>query len=217
MHLNEYQLLASQTDQQPETEAGGPEHGNILVPLLGLAGEVGELLGEHKKLIRDGDSYRLYPERFREELGDLLWYLSNVATKHGLTLEEVAGHNLDKTRRRWNVSNSGREQRKLLDDDFPDSERIPRLMDVSIDSGKLAGSKSSLTARHSAMRSGTIDTKMMVTGSTTSSILPCQCTRMVSYFESTDASQEEERPQSRRSRRRRPSNCHRGRYLGNGL
>ena len=136
MHLNEYQLVASQTDQQPETGAVGTERGNILVPLLGLAGEVGELLGEHKKWIRGGDSYRLYPERVREELGDLLWYLSNVATKHGLTLEEVAGHNLDKTRRRWHVSTSGGEQRKLLDDDFPDSERIPRLMNVSVDSGK---------------------------------------------------------------------------------
>ena len=136
MHLNEYQLLASQTDQQPEAGIPSTEHVNILVPLLGLAGEVGELLGEHKKWIRDGDSYRLYPERVREELGDLLWYLSNVASKHGLTLEEIADHNLDKTRRRWNVSTSGGKQRKLFDEEFPDSERIPRLMEVSIQSGK---------------------------------------------------------------------------------
>ena len=136
MHLNEYQLLASQTDQQPGAGTPSPEHESILVPLLGLAGEVGELLGEHKKWIRDGDSYRQNPERVREELGDLLWYLSNVASKHGLTLEEVADHNLDKTRRRWNVSTSGGGQRKLFDEEFPDSERIPRLMDVSIQSGK---------------------------------------------------------------------------------
>ena len=112
------------------------EHRSILVPLLGLAGEVGELLGEHKKWFRDGDSYSLFPERVREELGDLLWYLSNVATKHGLTLEEVASHNLDKTQRRWNVSVAGEEQPKLLDGDYPESERIPRKMDVSIDPGK---------------------------------------------------------------------------------
>ena len=136
MHLNEYQLFASQTDQQPETGTTGLEKRNILVPLLGLAGEVGELLGEHKKWIRDGDSYRLFPERVEEELGDLLWYLSNVATKHGLTLEEVASHNLEKAQRRWKPSTSAQEQRKLLDDNFPDAERIPRQMDVSIDSGK---------------------------------------------------------------------------------
>ena len=136
MHLNEYQLLAGQTDQQPDAGESGIEHRRILVPLLGLAGEVGELLGEHKKWLRDGDSYSLFPERVREELGDLLWYLSNVATKHGLTLEEVASHNLDKTRRRWNVSVAGEERPKLLDGDFPESERIPRKMDVSIDPGK---------------------------------------------------------------------------------
>ena len=134
MHLNEYQLLATQTDHRPKASTGGLEHHDIFVPLLGLAGEVGELLGEHKKWIRDGDSHRLFPERVREELGDLLWYLSNVATKHGLTLEEVASHNLEKTQRRWIPSTYTPEQRKLLDDDFPYDERIPRQMDVSIDS-----------------------------------------------------------------------------------
>ena len=136
MHLNEYQLLAAQTDQQPEAGASGLEGRNILVPLLGLAGEVGELLGEYKKRIRDGDSYKLFPERVREELGDLLWYLANVATKHGLTLEEVASHNLEKTQRRWDISAKGGKQWTLLDDHFPDSERFPRQMDVSIDSGE---------------------------------------------------------------------------------
>ena len=136
MHLNEYQLLAAQTDQQPEAGISGLDGRSILVPLLGLAGEVGELLGEYKKRIRDGDSYKLFPERVREELGDLLWYLANVATKHGLTLEEVASHNLDKTQRRWDVSTGGEKQQNLLDDNFPDSERFPRQMDVSIDSSE---------------------------------------------------------------------------------
>lgn len=134
MHLNEYQLLASQTDQHPEASISGAEHPSILIPLLGLAGEVGELLAEHKKWIRDGDSYRLFPDRITEELGDLLWYLSNIATKHGLTLEDVAKHNLDKTQRRWRPSTGRGEQRRLLDEDFPELERLPRQMDVSIDS-----------------------------------------------------------------------------------
>ena len=90
MGLNEYQRLANQTDQQPETGNLETDSKSILVPLLGMAGEVGELLGEHKKWLRDGTSYKLFPERVKEELGDLLWYLSNVATKHGLTLEDVA-------------------------------------------------------------------------------------------------------------------------------
>ncbi len=132
MELNEYQRLANQTDQQPEIESldAGPR--SIMVPLLGMAGEVGELLGEHKKWLRDGESYRLFPERVKEELGDILWYLSNVATKHGLTLEEVADFNLDKTGRRWRPAVVGKGQVKLFDEDFPPSERLPRQMDISI-------------------------------------------------------------------------------------
>lgn len=139
MELNEYQRLAKQTDQQPETQTfeAGPR--SILVPLLGLAGEVGELLGEHKKRLRDGDSYKLFPERVKEELGDLLWYLSNVATKHGLTLEDVARYNLSKTQRRWQPADADSGPRRLFDEDFPEAELLPRRMDISIegDSGRV--------------------------------------------------------------------------------
>ena len=133
MELNEYQSSANQTDQQPESGVFEADPRIIMVPLLGMAGEVGELLGEHKKWLRDGDSYKLFPERVKEELGDLLWYLSNVATKHGLTLEDVAQFNLNKTRRRWRPASSGNGRKKLFDEDFPLSERLPRQMDVSIE------------------------------------------------------------------------------------
>ena len=132
MDLNEYQRLANQTDQQPEMGDFEADPRSILVPLLGLAGEVGELLGEHKKWIRDGDSYKLFPDRVKEELGDLLWYLSNVATKHGLTLEDVANYNLGKTQRRWQPTTCSLGGSSLLDEDFPPQERFPRQMDVSI-------------------------------------------------------------------------------------
>ena len=133
MELNEYQRLANQTDQQPEIETLEADPRSIMVPLLGMAGEVGELLGEHKKWLRDGDSYKLFPERVKEELGDLLWYLSNVATKHGLTLEEVADFNLSKTGRRWQPVGVDRAAKKLFDEDYPLSERLPRQMDISIE------------------------------------------------------------------------------------
>ena len=133
MELNEYQRLANQTDQQPETGNFETDPRSLLVPLLGMAGEVGELLGEHKKWLRDGDSYKLFPERVKEELGDLLWYLSNVTTKHGLTLEEVADFNLSKTSRRWHPVGADSGTRKLFDEGFPLSERLPRQMDISIE------------------------------------------------------------------------------------
>ena len=134
MELNEYQRLASETDQQPGAGIAESGQRSLLIPLLGLAGEVGELLGEHKKWLRDGDSYKLFPDRVKEELGDLLWYLSNVATKHGLSLEDVATYNLGKSQRRWHLAANGGSRQRLFDEDFPEAERFPRQMDVSIDS-----------------------------------------------------------------------------------
>ena len=134
MNLNEYQRLANLTDQQPETGDFEADSQSILVPLLGLAGEVGELLSEHKKWLRDRESYKLFPDRVKEELGDLLWYLSNVASKHGMTLEEIANYNLAKTQRRWHSASDGMGHQRLLDERFRDEERLPRHMEVSIDS-----------------------------------------------------------------------------------
>lgn len=132
MDFSQYQHLANQTDQQPETGKLGADGRAILVPLLGLASETGELLGEHKKWIRDGDSYKLFPERVKEELGDILWYLANVATKHGLDLGDVAIYNLNKIDRRWGAAATQRKQCAPLDSDFPEAERLPRRMEISI-------------------------------------------------------------------------------------
>ena len=132
MELNEYQRLANRTDQQPQSESVGPEQPSLLVPLLGMAGEVGELLGEHKKWLRDGDSYQLLPERVKEELGDILWYLSCLATKHDLKLEDVAEYNLTKIEARWRSIVRENQRRTFFDDGYPPEEQLPRKMDVSI-------------------------------------------------------------------------------------
>ena len=132
MDLNDYQRVASQTDQWPASGAAESHQRSLLIPLLGLASEVGELLGEHKKWLRDGESYKLFPDRVKEELGDLLWYVSNVATKHGFTLEEIAEYNLHKTKGRWQPIHARETHWQLLDDGFPPSEQLPRKMDVLI-------------------------------------------------------------------------------------
>ncbi len=130
MELNEYQRIANRTDQWPASKAVEPNQSNLMIPLLGLASEVGELLGEHKKWLRDGESYKLFPDRMKEELGDILWYVSNVATKQGFTLEDIAEYNLRKIGSRWKPIQKTRW--RLLDDDFPPSEQLPRKMNVQI-------------------------------------------------------------------------------------
>ena len=49
MDLKTYQARANRTDRNPATDKKG-----MMIPLLGLAGEAGELLTEYKKFLRDG-------------------------------------------------------------------------------------------------------------------------------------------------------------------
>lgn len=128
MNLNVYQREAQQTDRVPARE--GTQIGiDLIVPLLGLAGETGELLSEYKKYLRDGDSHQLFKERVSEELGDLLWYVANVAEKFNLRLEDIAQDNLRKTRDRWGDQDTSA---KILDAEYEDHERLPRRFEIEL-------------------------------------------------------------------------------------
>jgi len=128
MNFDDYQRRAQSTDQVATGGDNASPGADILVPLLGLAGETGEILSEYKKFLRDGPAHKLFKERFAEELGDLLWYLSNCATKFGLSLDDVAAQNLAKCRARWEYVS--REQGRLpmgsFDASFPVDEQLPR-------------------------------------------------------------------------------------------
>jgi NTP pyrophosphatase (non-canonical NTP hydrolase) len=106
MLISEYQELSRRTATYPG--AGG----NIVYPTLGLAGEAGEVAEKVKKLLRDDDGVmsRERREALAGELGDVLWYVAQVATEAGLDLEEIAQGNLDKLlsrQRRGVLSGSG--------------------------------------------------------------------------------------------------------------
>lgn len=66
---------------------------------FGLTEEAGEVVGIIKKTLFHG--HTLKREKLTEELGDLLWYLTAIATTEGLSLEEIAKENLEKSRRRY--------------------------------------------------------------------------------------------------------------------
>ena len=95
--FNSYQRNASKT-------AIYPDQHKILYPALGLAGEAGEVANKVKKLVRDGPDKR--PETWREdiasEIGDVLWYLSNLANDIGYNLDEIADINIEKLTSRKN-------------------------------------------------------------------------------------------------------------------
>ena len=134
MQFAEYQDLARRTDQVASDDDKGK-----IVPLLGLAGEVGTLLSEYKKYLRDGSAHERFDEQVAEELGDLLWYIANVASKFGLDLEEVARANLSKTRGRWPDRHKedqemlfDSDRSHLLDENFEAEQQIPRKFVVQL-------------------------------------------------------------------------------------
>ena len=70
----------------------------IVYPTLGLVNEAGEVAGKIKKIFRDKDGVISETDRaaLKSELGDVLWYLTQICTELDLSLEEVAAQNLTK-------------------------------------------------------------------------------------------------------------------------
>jgi len=105
MQLSEYQRRSRGTAEYPR-EAW------LAYPALGLAGEAGEVAEHAKKAIRD-DGGAISEERraaMSKELGDVLWYVAQLASELGLELDEIAEANLQKLlsrQRRGVLSGSG--------------------------------------------------------------------------------------------------------------
>ncbi|MEO8062135.1 MAG: nucleoside triphosphate pyrophosphohydrolase family protein [Pseudomonadota bacterium] len=135
MNLNDYQREAQKTDRvarRENVQAGA----DLVVPLLGLAGETGELLSEYKKHLRDGSAHLLFKDRVAEELGDLIWYVANVATKFGLELEDIAQRNLKKTQSRWGNQDTSSIS---FDGIFDEGERFPQKFVVQLSEVDVGG------------------------------------------------------------------------------
>ena len=92
MNFSDYQTQSRKTANYPPI--GHP----VIYPTLGLSSEAGEVAGKIKKIFRDkggviGEAER---EALKGELGDVLWYLAQVCTELDLSLDDVAGFNLEK-------------------------------------------------------------------------------------------------------------------------
>lgn len=92
MDFSEYQRLSRRTAAYPAIGHA------VIYPALGLTNEAGEVAGKIKKIFRDkgGEIGPAERDALEAELGDVLWYVAQVATELGLSLDEVAQHNLDK-------------------------------------------------------------------------------------------------------------------------
>lgn len=96
MTFAEYQITSRTTAFYPDLGK------NFIYPTLGLVGEAGEIAEKIKKVIRDkrgliSDDTRT---ELKKELGDVLWYLSQLTVELRLTLDEVAEQNIVKLKSR---------------------------------------------------------------------------------------------------------------------
>jgi NTP pyrophosphatase (non-canonical NTP hydrolase) len=92
MNFEDYQKKSRKTALYPNVGE------NYIYPTIGLAGETGEVSEKIKKVIRDkngkiDDETR---ELLKKELGDVLWYVSQLASELGLSLDEIAEKNIEK-------------------------------------------------------------------------------------------------------------------------
>ena len=109
MRFEDYQSAAAKTALYPN------RLNNLEYPTLGLAGEAGEVANIVKKIQRD-DAGVLTDEvraKLKDELGDVLWYISNLATELGISLNDIAFGNIEKlfSRKERNVIHGNGDNR----------------------------------------------------------------------------------------------------------
>lgn len=92
MDFKEYQKKSRVTALYPN------QGNNFIYPVLGLTGEAGEVAEKIKKVIRDNNGVvsEERREEIKKELGDVLWYMAQLATELGLDLDDVAQTNIAK-------------------------------------------------------------------------------------------------------------------------
>lgn len=85
-----------------------PKTIDMLHSVMGVAGEAGELIDAFKKYVIYGKELDL--ENFKEELGDLLWYIEVGAHAADTSTGECMQSNMDKLSKRYHSGSYSNEQ-----------------------------------------------------------------------------------------------------------
>lgn len=106
MTLKSYQIKSRKTALYPNLGK------NFIYPTLGLAGESGEVAEKIKKVLRDDNGIvsKEKKEEIEKELGDVMWYVAQLASELNLSLENIAKKNLTKLmsrKKRGKITGSG--------------------------------------------------------------------------------------------------------------
>lgn len=93
MNFAEYQKLARRTQNIELTLAEKENHA-----LFGMASEVGEIHSIYQKVYQ---GHTMDYHKVIDEMGDLMWFMAELADAIGVSLDDVADHNIAKLRKRY--------------------------------------------------------------------------------------------------------------------
>ena len=94
MDFDKYQDSCARTTNRYSSEGD-----KLMEYCLGLAGESSEIIEAFKKYIFHNHEVDL--DHIKEEIGDTLWYLTNLCSLIGVSLKDVAVYNVDKLKKRY--------------------------------------------------------------------------------------------------------------------
>ena len=101
LSFNAYQKAAASVSQYQGDTGSGVDFPvqRVTVLSLGISGEAGEVSDYIKKVLYHGHKYDR--AKLMEELGDVLWYVSEGASAIGVSLSEIAARNVEKLQKRY--------------------------------------------------------------------------------------------------------------------
>lgn len=111
----DYQRMVERTDERKQR----------LISLMGLVGEIGDLHSMMKKLLLQKDNPSLRND-LREEFGDVLWYLTSLASLYRIPLQEIAQANAEKAESLYSEGGV-----ICFDREAPSDEQLPRKFTVN--------------------------------------------------------------------------------------
>lgn len=115
MNILEYQ------DQAQRTLNKELEYTDLIKNLLlGLNGEVGELTDIYKKLLYH--DHKINNNKIEEEIGDVLWYILNLITVEGFSIENILLQNIDKLKKRYPKGFNSEDSIKRVDTNIVDCD-----------------------------------------------------------------------------------------------
>ena len=94
MEINEYQKLAMRTRNPKLTKIEMLSNG-----VMGLCGESGEVIEHVKKHLYHGKDLNI--DEIKKELGDVCWYIAEIAEALDLELADIMEANIEKLKQRY--------------------------------------------------------------------------------------------------------------------